>query len=132
MLRALDEKQRMLALLDKLISARGVRVAIGEELGDPGRRPLRGDRRAARPRAAAAGLGVIGPVRMRYDRIIPMVRYVSGKLAPRSGVATVDRHSAMTEPKGPKVDLPNDLLAELEEEKSAKPAAAPAPPARRG
>jgi heat-inducible transcriptional repressor len=35
-LRALDEKQRLLALLDKLISARGVRVAIGEELGDPG------------------------------------------------------------------------------------------------
>jgi len=25
---------------------------------------------------------VIGPVRMRYDRIIPMVRYVSSKLAP--------------------------------------------------
>ena len=43
----------------------------------------------------------------------------------------------MTEPKGPKVDLPNDLLAELDEEESAKtpnPAgesaapAAPAPP----
>jgi len=38
----------------------------------------------------------------------------------------------MTEPKGPKVDLPNDLLSELEEEESAKPAdgtAAPAAPA---
>ena len=47
----------------------------------------------------------------------------------------------MTEPKGPKVDLPNDLLAELDEEESAKtpnPAAesaapaAPAPPAAAG
>ncbi len=44
----------------------------------------------------------------------------------------------MTEPKGPKVDLPNDLLAELDEEESAKtpnPAVestAPAPPAAAG
>jgi molecular chaperone GrpE len=36
----------------------------------------------------------------------------------------------MTEPKGPKVDLPNDLLSELEEEKSAgSPEAAAGPPA---
>jgi molecular chaperone GrpE len=34
----------------------------------------------------------------------------------------------MTDPKGPKVDLPNDLLSELEEEKSAE-SATPAPPA---
>src|SRR4029450_258421 len=43
----------------------------------------------------------------------------------------------MTEPKGPKVDLPNDLLAELDEEESAKTpnpaeAATPAPPAAAG
>lgn len=80
-LRALEEKQRMLALLDKVISARGVRVAIGEELGDPGvaRCAVVAERLGPAP---LRGLGVIGPVRMRYDRIIPMVRYVSGKLAP--------------------------------------------------
>jgi hypothetical protein len=80
-LRALDEKQRLLALLDKLISARGVRVAIGEELGDPGvvRCAVIAEQLGPAP---LCGLGVIGPVRMRYDRIIPMVRYVSGKLAP--------------------------------------------------
>ena len=33
----------------------------------------------------STGLGVIGPVRMRYDRIIPLVRYVSGVLAPALG-----------------------------------------------
>ncbi len=82
LLRALDEKQRMLALLDNVLKAGEMRVVIGEELGDPrvarcavvaepvGSAPLRG------------GLGVIGPVRMRYDRVIPMVRYVSGKLGP--------------------------------------------------
>jgi heat-inducible transcriptional repressor len=76
-LRALDEKQRMLALLDKLISARGVRVAIG----DPGvvRCAVVAEQLGPAP---LCGLGVIGPVRMRYDRIIPMVRYLSGKLAP--------------------------------------------------
>jgi heat-inducible transcriptional repressor len=82
LLRALDEKQRMLALLDNVLSAGELRVVIGDELGDPGvarcavvaepvgSAPLRG------------GLGVIGPVRMRYDRVIPVVRYVSGKLGP--------------------------------------------------
>jgi heat-inducible transcriptional repressor len=80
LLRALDEKQRMLALLDNVLSTGAMRVVIGEELGDPGvarcavvaepvgSAPLRG------------GLGVIGPVRMRYDRVIPLVRYVSGRL----------------------------------------------------
>ncbi|MFI5316854.1 MAG: heat-inducible transcriptional repressor HrcA [Myxococcota bacterium] len=80
-LRALEEKQRMLALLDKVISARGVRVAIGGELGDPAvvRCAVVADQLGQAP---LRGLGVIGPVRMRYDRIIPMVRYVSGVLAP--------------------------------------------------
>ena len=80
-LRALEEKQRLLALLDKLISARGVQVAIGEELGDPGvvHCAVVAERLGPAP---LCGLGVIGPVRMRYDRIIPVVRYVSGKLAP--------------------------------------------------
>jgi heat-inducible transcriptional repressor len=79
-LRTLEEKQRMLGLLDKLISARGVRVAIGDELGDPGvaRCAVVAEQLGPLP---LRGLGVIGPVRMRYDRIIPMVRYVSSKLA---------------------------------------------------
>jgi heat-inducible transcriptional repressor len=80
-LRALEEKQRMLALLDKVISASGVRVAIGEELGDPGVARCAVVAEQLGP-APLRGLGVIGPVRMRYDRIIPVVRYVSGKLAP--------------------------------------------------
>jgi heat-inducible transcriptional repressor len=83
-LRALEEKQRMLALLDKVISARGVRVAIGEELGDPGVARCAVVAEQLGP-APLRGLGVIGPVRMRYDRIIPVVRYVSGKLAPALG-----------------------------------------------
>jgi heat-inducible transcriptional repressor len=83
-LRALEEKQRMLGLLDKVISAGGVCVAIGEELGDPGVARCAVIAEKIGP-APLRGLGVIGPVRMRYDRIIPVVRYVSGKLAPAFG-----------------------------------------------
>ena len=74
----------MLTLLDKVISARGVCVAIGEELGDPGVARCAVVAEQLGP-APLRGLGVIGPVRMRYDRIIPVVRYVSGKLAPALG-----------------------------------------------
>lgn len=83
-LRALEEKQRMLSLLDKVISADGVRVAIGEELGELGVARCAVVAEKIGP-APLRGLGVIGPVRMRYDRIIPVVRYVSGKLAPALG-----------------------------------------------
>ena len=79
-LRALDEKQRMLALLDKVLSSGGMRVVIGEELGDPGVARCAVVGEPVGPAPLVAGLGVIGPVRMRYDRVIPVVRYVSGKL----------------------------------------------------
>ena len=80
LLRALDEKQRMLALLDNVLTAGSLCVVIGDELGDPG---VARCAVVAEPVGGAAhrgGLGVIGPVRMRYDRVIPVVRYVSGKL----------------------------------------------------
>jgi len=80
LLRALDEKQRMLALLDKVLTSGAMRVVIGDELGDP---DVARCAVVAEPIGSASlrcGLGVIGPVRMRYDRVIPVVRYVSGKL----------------------------------------------------
>ena len=79
-LRALDEKQRMLALLDKVLTTGALRVVIGEELGDPGVARCAVVAEPVGPAALRSGLGVIGPVRMRYDRVIPVVRYVSGKL----------------------------------------------------
>jgi heat-inducible transcriptional repressor len=79
-LRALDEKQRMLTLLDKVLTPGALRVVIGEELGDPGVSRCAVVAEPVGPAALRGGLGVIGPVRMRYDRVIPVVRYVSGKL----------------------------------------------------
>lgn len=79
-LAALEEKERMLRLLDRVLGAE-VSVALGSELDDPGvcecalvTAPL-GDP------PGLGGLGVIGPVRMRYDRVIPTVRYVSERVS---------------------------------------------------
>lgn len=82
LLRALDEKQRMLALLDHVLTAGAMRVVIGDELGDPGVARCAVVAEAVGSAPLRGGLGVIGPVRMRYDRVIPLVRYVSGKLGP--------------------------------------------------
>jgi heat-inducible transcriptional repressor len=80
LLRALDEKQRMLALLDNVLTAGSLRVVIGDELGDPGVARCAVVAESVGGAAHRGGAGVIGPVRMRYDRVIPVVRYVSGKL----------------------------------------------------
>ena len=79
LLAALEEKERMMRLLDKVMGAE-MRVAIGAELDDPG---VRDCALVGAPLGAlgVGGLGVIGPLRMRYDRVIPAVRYVSRRVA---------------------------------------------------
>ncbi len=76
---ALEEKERMMHLLDQVLRAE-ISVAIGAELDDPG---VRSCALVTAPLGAPpgiGGLGVIGPVRMRYDRVIPAVRYVSERV----------------------------------------------------
>jgi heat-inducible transcriptional repressor len=76
LLAALAEKERMLRLVEKLLRADAVGVAIGAELEEP----AMGDCAlvtAPLGSPAAGGLGVIGPVRMSYARVIPVVRRVS-------------------------------------------------------
>lgn len=80
LLRALDEKERMLTLLDKVLERGELRVVIGEELGDPGVARCAVVAEPIGSATARTGLGVIGPVRMRYDHVIPVVRSVSGRL----------------------------------------------------
>ena len=78
LLAALEEKQRMLRLLEKVMGAE-IRVAIGSELDDPG---VRDCALVTAPFGAlgVGTLGVIGPLRMPYDRVIPAVRYVSRRV----------------------------------------------------
>lgn len=71
---AFNHKRELLALMDRCISARGVRLFIGEESGLS---PLQGCSVVAAPYAhqgeVLGVLAVIGPTRMAYERVIPMV-----------------------------------------------------------
>jgi heat-inducible transcriptional repressor len=75
---AVETKERLLALLDKTLDGDGVSVAFGEELEEPS---LHDCALVAShyggPGAPLGTLGVIGPSRMNYARVIPLVRYLS-------------------------------------------------------
>ncbi|MCB1858355.1 MAG: heat-inducible transcriptional repressor HrcA [Gammaproteobacteria bacterium] len=69
-----SQKQELLHLLDVSMQARGLQIFIGEESGY---RPLDHCSLVAAPyeidNQVAGVLGVIGPTRMAYDRVIPIV-----------------------------------------------------------
>jgi len=72
---ALEQSERLVDLLDQLLDGQGVSVALGDELEAHG---LTGCAMVAAPYGDATGLlGVIGPTRMDYGRIIPLVGYCS-------------------------------------------------------
>ena len=72
---AFARKREILQLLERTIQAPGVRIFIGEETGLA---PLEGMSLVTAPYMAGdrtlGVLGVIGPTRMAYDRVIPMVQ----------------------------------------------------------
>lgn len=72
---AFSRKREILQLLERTIHAQGVRVFIGEETGLA---PLDGCTVVTAPYGVHGRvlgvLGVIGPTRMAYDRVIPMVQ----------------------------------------------------------
>lgn len=72
---AFARKREILQLLERTIRAPGVRIFIGEETGLA---PLEGMSLVSAPYAAGGQvlgvLGVIGPTRMAYDRVIPVVQ----------------------------------------------------------
>lgn len=71
---AFNAKHDILHLLDESLSAEGVKIFIGEESGY---QPLEGCSVVASPYEVSGQivgvLGVIGPTRMAYDRVIPVV-----------------------------------------------------------
>lgn len=80
--RTFEDKGRILRLLNLVIAGSGVKVFVGEELGALGMRDFsmvasgysRGD-------TPVGTLGVIGPLRMDYGRVIPLVEYVAKVLS---------------------------------------------------
>ncbi|MDP3937942.1 MAG: heat-inducible transcriptional repressor HrcA [Deltaproteobacteria bacterium] len=80
--RTLEEKSQILALLRATIESEGVNVLIGSESEVDG---MQGctliTSRYTAGRGAAGSVGVIGPTRMDYRRIIPLVGYVANLLS---------------------------------------------------
>ena len=86
---AFARKREILQLLERTIEAQGVRIFIGEETGLA---PLESVSLVTAPYAAADGrllgvVGVIGPTRMAYDRMIPVVQAAADVL----GAALAER-----------------------------------------
>jgi heat-inducible transcriptional repressor len=72
---ALEQGERLVEILEELLEGDGVSVALGDELELHG---LVGCALVVAPYGDSAGmLGVIGPTRMDYGRIIPLVSYCS-------------------------------------------------------
>jgi heat-inducible transcriptional repressor len=77
-LAAVETKERLLELLDKMLDGDEVSVAFGEELEEPALHDCAlVASRYGGPGAPLGVLGVIGPSRMNYARVIPLVRYLS-------------------------------------------------------
>ena len=78
---AFARKREILQLLERTVQAPGVRIFIGEETGLA---PLEGVSLVTAPYTAGGRvlgvLGVIGPTRMAYDRVIPVVQAAADAL----------------------------------------------------
>jgi heat-inducible transcriptional repressor len=71
---ALDEREKLIKLLDLAMQAKGGHVVVGEEVGDLGGGQLAIVGAAYTAHGQAAGtVGVIGPTRMDYPRVVPLV-----------------------------------------------------------
>ncbi|WP_242107643.1 heat-inducible transcriptional repressor HrcA [Luteimonas aquatica] len=85
---AFARKREILQLLERTVRAPGVRIFIGEETGLA---PLEGVSLVTAPYAADGRvlgvLGVIGPTRMAYDRVIPVVQATAEVLGAALGEA---------------------------------------------
>ena len=71
---ALDAREKLVALLDLAMQAKGGHVVVGEEVGELGGGQLAIVGAAYTTHGHAAGsVGVIGPTRMDYPRVVPLV-----------------------------------------------------------
>lgn len=77
-LRTFDEKERLLGLLDQTLIAGGVQVLIGSETEIEGERDISLiSANYTRGGAHAGTLGIIGPTRMDYGKLVPLVGFTA-------------------------------------------------------
>ena len=76
----------LLEVLDRMLAQEGVSVAFGGEVDDPGLRhcALVATRYGA-DESPLGALGVIGPSRMDYARVIPLVEFLSRAITEKLG-----------------------------------------------
>ncbi len=73
LLHLIEEKQRLVELLNAYIDGAGLTVVIGAEHLDPSLRPFSLVLSTYDDAAGTGTIGVIGPTRMRYSRAIAVV-----------------------------------------------------------
>ena len=82
LLLALEEKERLADVVGSMLEAGGPCVAFGGDLGEPALAHLAVVAAPwGRAQGAVGSVGVIGPSRMDYARVIPLVSYVSRLLS---------------------------------------------------
>lgn len=81
LLRALDDKTALLELLERSLSRAGLTVSIGSENYDPRLASLSVVAASYAGKSALGSLAIVGPVRMDYDRVIPLVEYTARALS---------------------------------------------------
>src|SRR5262249_4539939 len=82
LLKTLEEKQQLLHLLDRTIAAPGIKVFIGSETHLAPMRDMSVVAAAYGPEDRPLGtLGVIGPQRMNYSRVISLVDFTAHLLS---------------------------------------------------
>ncbi|HYL60259.1 MAG TPA: heat-inducible transcriptional repressor HrcA [Candidatus Acidoferrales bacterium] len=82
LLRALEDKTALLELLERSLTHAGLTVSIGSENYDPRLSSLSVVAAAYATGTSALGsLAIVGPVRMDYDRVIPLVEYTARALS---------------------------------------------------
>jgi heat-inducible transcriptional repressor len=75
---AVETKERLVEVLDRMIEEGGTRVAFGDEVDEPGLHRCAVVASSYGEGGAPLGvLGVIGPSRMDYGRVIPLVDFLS-------------------------------------------------------
>jgi heat-inducible transcriptional repressor len=75
--RAFEDKQRWLDLLDRTLAAGGVHVVIGAEANLPVEDISLVSARVGRPNEPLGVLSVVGPQRLDYAQIVPLVRFTA-------------------------------------------------------
>jgi heat-inducible transcriptional repressor len=73
LLRMIEEKQRLVRLLNEYMDGPGLTIVIGAEHLDPGLRPFSLVASSYDDTTGPGAIGIIGPTRMRYSRAIAVV-----------------------------------------------------------